>query len=71
MIKFYDINKNYIGLIDSYKDAYTTETLSTGFKTLCFKIPCVDEMLVFANEENYVETIDYSYVIKEILMEDN
>lgn len=71
MIKIYDVNKDYIGLIDSYKEAYTTETLSTGTKTLCFKVPCIEEMMLYISEENYVKTADYSYIIKEILMEDN
>lgn len=71
MIKIYSSNREFLVLLDAYKDAYTTETLSTGQKTLCFKVPCVEEMLNYIQEENYVETPDYSYVIKEINMDDN
>lgn len=71
MIKVYDSNKEFLTLLDSYKDAYTTETLNKGFKTLCFKVPCLEENLFYIQEENYVETPDYSYVIKEVSMKDN
>lgn len=71
MIKIYNSNREFLILLDTYKDAYTTETLSTGLKTLCFKVPCVEEMLNYIQEENYVKTPDYDYIIKEINMEDN
>ena len=71
MIKVYSSNKDFLVLLDTYKDAFTEEILSTGQKTLCFKVPCVEEMLKYIQEENYIETPDYSYVIKEINMEDN
>ena len=71
MIKIYDSNYNFLKLLTSCRNIYTTETLSTGLKTLCFQVPCQDEYLELIQEENYVETIDYSYIIKEIVLEDN
>ena len=71
MIKIYSSNNEFLVLLDTYKDAYTTETLSTGSSTLCFKVPCVEEMFNYIQEENYVETPDYRYIIKEINMNDN
>ena len=71
MIKIFSSNKDFLILLDSYKDAYTVETLSTGFKTLCFKVPCIEEMFEYIQEENYVETPDYSYVIKELILDEN
>ncbi len=71
MIKIYSSNNEFLTLLDTYKDAYTTETLSTGASTLCFQVPCVEEMLNYIQEENYVETPDYRYIIKEINMNDN
>ena len=71
MIKIYDSNHNFLKLLPSCRNIYTTETLSTGLKTLCFQVPCKDEFFEIIQEENYVETEDYSFVIKELIMEDN
>lgn len=71
MIKIYDSNHNFLKLLPSCKDIYTTELLSTGLKTLCFQVPCQDELFEIIQEENYVETADYSYIIKELILEDN
>lgn len=71
MIKIYNTNYEFLTLLDSCKDIYTTETLSTGVKTLCFKVPQTDKMLNYLQEENYVETQDYAFVIKELLQENN
>lgn len=71
MIKIYDSNHNFLKLLPSCKDIYTTELLSTGLKTLCFRVPCQDEFFEIIQEENYVETADYSYIIKELILEDN
>ena len=71
MVKIYDSNYKFLKLLPSCRNLYTTETLSTGLKTLCFQVPCQDEYLELIQEENYVETIDYSFVIKELILEDN
>ena len=71
MIKIYDSNHNFLKLLPSCRDIYTTELLSTGLKTLCFQVPCQDEFFEIIQEENYVETADYSYIIKELILEDN
>lgn len=71
MIRIYDSNHTFLKFLPSCHNFYTTETLSTGLKTLCFQLPCQEEYIQLAQEENYVETSDYSYVIKEIIMENN
>lgn len=71
MIKIYDSNHNFLKLLPSCKDIYTTEILSTGLKTLCFQVPCKEEFFEIIQEEHYVETADYSYIIKELILEDN
>lgn len=72
MIKIYDSNHQFLTLLDSsLKDPYTVETLSTGQKTLCFKVPCEGEFIEMIQEENYVETIDYNYIIKEVIFDNN
>ena len=71
MIKIYDSNYNFLKLLSSCRNIYTTESLNTGLKTLNFQVPCKDEFFAIIQEENYVETIDYSFVIKELIMADN
>lgn len=72
MIKIYDINHNFLTLLDAnLTNIYTTDELSTGQRTLCFDIPCDDIYFNYIDEENYVETEDYSYIIKEVKKEDN
>ena len=71
MIKIYDTNHNFLSLLDSCKDVYTTETLKTGLKTLSFKVSVDDKHLDIIQEENYAETADANYVIKEVINEDN
>lgn len=71
MIKIYDSDYHFLKLLPSCRNIYTTELLSTGLKTLCFQVPCKDEFFEIIQEENYVETADYSYIIKELILEDN
>jgi hypothetical protein len=71
MIKIYDSDYKFLKLLSSFRNAYTTETLSTGLKTLCFQVPCKEEFLDIIQEENYAETADYAFVIKELILEDN
>ena len=71
MLKIYDTDKNFLKLIDKCKNPYITTTLKTGLKGLVFELPLTDEYLAVAVEENYVETDDYSYVIKEVNLAKN
>lgn len=71
MLRIYDTNHNFLTLIDRCKNPYVTSTLETGLKELVFGLPLTDEYLSVAAEENYVETDDYSYVIKEVDMSKN
>lgn len=66
MLRIYDTDYNYIGRLDSYKDIYTEEELATGLRRLHFRAPCLPEMYELLQEEFYVETKDYNYVIKEV-----
>lgn len=72
MIKIYDTNHNFLSLLDSFcKDIYTIDTLELGIRELCFLVPCKEEYFDMVQEENYVETADYSYVIKEVQSKNN
>lgn len=71
MIKIYDTNYKFLKLLPTCRNAYTVETLSTGQKTLCFQVPCEEANFKIIQEEHYAETQDYSFIIKEILIEDN
>lgn len=67
MIKIYDTNHHFLALLDrSLNNIYTTDTLSTGQRALCFEVPCDEAHISLIDEENYVETEDYNYIIKEI-----
>lgn len=72
MIKLYNTNHQFLMLLDKeLNDIHTTDTLETGQRTLSFKVACKEEYFQSLKEENYVETDDYSYVIKEINSRDN
>lgn len=71
ILKIYDNSHNFLQVIDILKDLYIEETLSTGLKTLCFKVPCQEEYFTAIQEENYIEDADSEYVIKEIINSDN
>lgn len=71
MIKIYDSNHNYLCFLENLKDSYTEEELTKGWRSFCFKAPQNDYNISVLKEENYIETIDYNYVIKEVLMNDN
>ena len=67
MIKLYDINHDFLALLDEFcKDIHTIDTLELGIRELCFSLPCKEEYWNLIQEEGYVETADYDYVIKEI-----
>lgn len=72
MIKVYNSNHNFLTLLDAtLKNIYTVDTLSTGQRTLYFEVPCLEANLDYLVEENYVETDEYNYIIKEIRMDNN
>lgn len=71
MIKIYDSNHNYLCFLESLKDSYIEEDLTKGWKNFCFKAPQNDYNISVLKEENYVESQDYNYVIKEVSMKDN
>lgn len=66
MIKIYNKNKVFLKLLDSnIKNVEITETLNNGLRSLQFQVPCLEEYFDLIQEENYAETADYSFVIKE------
>lgn len=71
MIKIYDTNKKFLKLIDKCKDMCTVASLDTGLQTLSFKLPLNDQNLAIVQEEGYVTTADYNYVIKEVNQNDH
>ena len=72
MLKIYNINHQFLALLDAnINNIYTTDTLSTGQRTLCFEVPCDETYINYIDEENYVETEDYNYIIKEIKSNNN
>lgn len=71
MFKIYDTNKHFLMLLDSCQDIHTIEQLATGTRNLEFYAPVNDINLANLVEENYLETADYSYIIKEVIMDDN
>lgn len=71
MLKVYNYKNEFMGIVESEKDSYTMEVLATGLKTLCFKAPCREEYFTMLSEENYIETKDYNYVIKEVNYDGN
>lgn len=72
MMKIYDTEHQFLSyLTNNLRNVYTTATLETGTKSLCFQIPCKEEFLELVREEYYIETQDYEYIIKELVLEDN
>lgn len=65
MFKIYNKNRKFLKLIDRCKNAKVEKSLETGLQTLSFKLPCTDQYLSLIDEEGYIETEDYWYVIKE------
>lgn len=68
ILKVYDTSHKYLGLIDNPISLKIETSLKTGTKTLSFSLPLVKEMIEIINTEGYIETVDYSYIIKEIEM---
>lgn len=71
MFKIYDTQGHFLMLLDSCQDIHTIEQLATGTRNLEFYAPVNDINLANLVEENYLETSDYNYVIKEVIMNDN
>lgn len=71
MIKIYDTSHSFVGLIENVKDMCITTALETGLKSLSFKLPLTEEYIGMISEEYYIETKDYNYIVKEVLMDSN
>ena len=67
MFKVYDSDNNFLCILDNeYHSVKIEISLETGQKTLFFRLPNKKEYLEYFQEEGYIETSDYRYVIKEI-----
>lgn len=66
MFRVYNTDYEFIGFADVDNNTYTEEDISTGLKTLCFQAPCLDKYYTLLQEEFYIESEDYNYVIKEV-----
>ena len=71
MFKIYDSDGNYLLEIDYARETKVTKDLKKGGQYMEFQAPCKDEFIYALMEENYVESIDYRYCIKEIDMKGN
>lgn len=72
MFKVYNSNHQFQALIDrDFKNVQISSTIEDGYNILELELPCTDEYLRLMSEENYIETADYSYIIKEIIAEEN
>lgn len=68
-MRVYDTENNFLMMLDICMDVRFTETLNKGTKDLRFKVPTLEPYLNVLVEENYIETSDYRFVIKEIHLE--
>ena len=71
MIKVYNYRRRFLFLLDSLRNCRVIEDLTTGYKNLVFEVPCSPLNLQSFVEENYIETSDYNYVIKEVNVQNN
>lgn len=72
MFKVYDTNRNFMLFLESQiGQIKIVESLEKGTKTLEFRVPCLDEYIYSLQEENFIETSDYKYVIKEVNMDND
>lgn len=67
-LKVYDIDHNNLGLIEEPIDLKVETSLETGTQTLSFSLPLNKHNIEIINEEGYIETSDYNYIIKEVEM---
>lgn len=71
LLRIYDDDYSYIGKVETYKHLSTIEEISRGVRELRFLAPCLPEYYTLLREEYYIETKDYSYVIKEVNFKSN
>lgn len=71
MLKLYDKSKKFLEPIVDHKDLCVETELETGVKTLSFQLPLTTHNLKLIQEEMYIQTKDYEYVIKEVNLEGN
>lgn len=71
MIKVYDTTHSFVDIIQSKDigDYEKVESLGDGFKTISFTLPTVKKYFELINEEYYLETKDYEYVVKTITLQ--
>ena len=71
MLKLFDKNHNALGILSHYKDLYIEELLKEGTKSMSFSISSTNPMIDKIQEEGYIQTSDYEFVIKEFNKSNN
>lgn len=71
MLKVFDRNHQPLGILSGYKDCYIEEILKEGTKTLSFRVAATNSLADKIEEEGYIQTADYEFVIKEYMKDSN
>lgn len=71
MLKLFDRNHNPLDILTGYKDCYIEEVLKTGTKNIGFSISSTNPLVDKIEEEGYLQTEDYEFVIKEYIKQNN
>ena len=71
MLKVFDRNHQPLGILSGYKDCYIEEVLKEGTKTLSFRVAATNSLADKIEEEGYIQTADYEFVIKEYMKDSN
>jgi len=73
MIKIYDTNHSFVDMIykEDISNYYVEWSLEDGLRTISFSLPIVDRYLTNINEEYYIETEDYEYIVKRIVLQED
>lgn len=70
MLKLFNSKKTPLCLLSDCKDIEIESDLKTGLKNLSFSYPINGENIQLIQEEGYIQTEDYEFVIKEINKDD-
>lgn len=71
MLKLFDKNHQAQGILNNCSDTIIETTLKTGLKTIQFKVASSNPLVDKIQEEGYLQTEDYEFVIKEFNKQNN
>lgn len=71
MLKLFDRNHQAQGILNNCSDVVIETTLKTGLKTIQFKVASTNPLVDKIQEEGYLQTEDYEFVIKEFNKQNN